>query len=54
MKKNRLGRTELLVSNYCLGTMTWGSQTGTRRAHAQIDAALAGEVPLRPEHRRGL
>jgi aryl-alcohol dehydrogenase-like predicted oxidoreductase len=39
MKKNRLGRTELLVSNYCLGTMTWGSQTGTRRAHAQIDAA---------------
>lgn len=40
MQKNRLGRTEIMVSNYCLGTMTWGSQIGTRRAHAQIDAAL--------------
>lgn len=40
MKRNRLGRTDIMVSNYCLGTMTWGSQTGARRAHAQIDAAL--------------
>lgn len=40
MQKNRLGRTEILVSNYCLGTMTWGTRTGTRRAHAQIDTAL--------------
>lgn len=40
MQKNRLGRSELHVSPYCLGTMTWGAQTGTRRAHAQIDTAL--------------
>ena len=40
MKTNRLGRTGITVSNYGLGTMTWGTQTGTRTAHAQIDAAM--------------
>ncbi|WP_375173403.1 aldo/keto reductase [Pseudooceanicola sp.] len=39
MKTTRLGHTELQVTTFCLGTMTWGSQTGTRRAHAQLDAA---------------
>lgn len=40
MQHNRLGRTGIKVSKYCLGTMTWGSQTGARKAHAQLDAAL--------------
>lgn len=40
MKKNRLGRTEVEVSYYCLGSMTWGRQTAPRAAHAQIDMGL--------------
>ena len=40
MKKNPLGRTGLKVSEFCLGTMTFGSQTRTKEAHAQIDYAL--------------
>ena len=40
MHKNRLGRTNISISNYCLGSMTWGSQTRTKDAHAQIDMAL--------------
>ncbi|WP_407492764.1 aldo/keto reductase [Pseudooceanicola sp. MF1-13] len=40
MQKNRLGRTEIQVSHYCLGSMTWGRQTAARAAHAQIDLAL--------------
>ncbi|EAQ01914.1 oxidoreductase, aldo/keto reductase family protein [Pseudooceanicola batsensis HTCC2597] len=40
MQKNRLGRTDMEVTRYCLGTMTWGTQTGTDAAHAQIDMAL--------------
>jgi aryl-alcohol dehydrogenase-like predicted oxidoreductase len=35
-----LGRTGLTVSELCLGTMTWGSQTPEAEAHAQIDRAL--------------
>lgn len=40
MKKNALGRTDLMVSEMCLGTMTWGTQTDQDDAHAQIDMAL--------------
>jgi aryl-alcohol dehydrogenase-like predicted oxidoreductase len=40
MKTNRLGRSDLRVSQFCLGTMTWGSQNDTAEAHAQIDYAL--------------
>lgn len=40
MKMNPLGRTGLTVSEYCLGTMTFGSQTDEADAHAQIDMAL--------------
>ncbi|SFB08058.1 Predicted oxidoreductase [Poseidonocella pacifica] len=40
MKKNRLGRTDLMVSELCLGSMTWGSQNDLDQAHAQIDLAL--------------
>lgn len=40
MQYNTLGRTDLKVSNLCLGSMTWGSQTSEAEGHAQIDAAL--------------
>ncbi|PLK69446.1 aldo/keto reductase [Rhizobium sp. TH135] len=40
MKMNRLGRTDILVSEICLGTMTWGSQNSAEEAFAQIDYAL--------------
>jgi len=44
MKYNRLGRTELDVSEICLGTMTWGNQNTEAEAHAQIDYALGAGV----------
>ncbi len=40
MKTRKLGRSDLVVSEFCLGTMTWGSQNTTEEAHAQIDCAL--------------
>ena len=61
MKQIPLGRTGLTVSEYCLGTMTWGTQNTEAEAHAQIDYALDQGVnfwdtaemypvnPVRPE-----
>jgi aryl-alcohol dehydrogenase-like predicted oxidoreductase len=40
MEMRRLGRSDLMVSRYCLGTMTWGSQNTAEEAFAQIDMAL--------------
>jgi len=40
MKLNPLGRTDLRVTELCLGTMTWGSQNTEAEGHAQIDMAL--------------
>ena len=40
MNTCKLGRTDLDVSEYCLGTMTYGTQTGQKDAHAQIDMVL--------------
>lgn len=40
MKMNRLGRTDLMVSELCLGTMTYGNQTKQPDAHNQMDIAL--------------
>ena len=40
MKNSPLGRTGVRVSNLCLGTMTFGTQTPESEAHAQIDMAL--------------
>jgi len=40
MQKNPLGRTGINISELCLGTMTWGTQTPQTDAHAQIDMAL--------------
>lgn len=44
MRMNPLGRTDLLVSEICLGTMTWGTQTEIYDAHAQIEKALDAGV----------
>ncbi|MEQ9387862.1 aldo/keto reductase [Marinovum algicola] len=44
MKMTTLGRTGLSVSQLCLGTMTFGTQTAPEVAHAQIDRALARGV----------
>nr|MDJ0823637.1 aldo/keto reductase [Paracoccaceae bacterium] len=44
MQMNRLGRTDLMVSELCLGTMTFGTQTDVPEAHAQIDHALAAGI----------
>ena len=41
MKHVRLGRSELTVSEICLGTMTFGTQNTEAEAHAQLDYALA-------------
>ncbi len=40
MKYNKLGRTDLMVSELCLGSMTWGTKNTKAEGHAQIDMAL--------------
>ena len=40
MKMNRLGKTDLMVSELCLGTMTFGNQTPEADAHTQMEMAL--------------
>lgn len=44
MKKKKLGRTDVEVSEICLGTMTWGLQNTEAEGHAQMDYALARGV----------
>ena len=39
MKKNNVGKTEILVSEICLGTMTWGQQNNEKEAHDQLSYA---------------
>ncbi|MCF6370601.1 aldo/keto reductase [Rhizobium halophilum] len=40
MKFKTLGRTDISVSEICLGTMTWGSQNTEAEAHEQMDHAV--------------
>ncbi len=40
MKQIRLGVSDLMVSELCLGTMTWGTQNTESDGHAQMDMAL--------------
>jgi aryl-alcohol dehydrogenase-like predicted oxidoreductase len=44
MKRNKLGRTDLKVTEICLGTMTWGVQNTEAEGHAQIDHALEAGI----------
>lgn len=44
MKMNLLGRTGIEVSDLCLGTMTFGTQTSEVDAHRQIDTALSAGI----------
>lgn len=46
MQMNPLGRTGLSVSELCLGTMTYGTQTPEAEAHTQIDMALEAGINL--------
>jgi aryl-alcohol dehydrogenase-like predicted oxidoreductase len=40
MKRRTLPGTDLVVSEVCLGTMTWGEQNTEAEAHAQLDLAV--------------
>lgn len=40
IERRRLGRTDIMVSSCCLGTMTWGQQNTEAEGHAQMDYAL--------------
>lgn len=44
MKYKTLGRTDITVSEICLGTMTWGTQNSEAEAHEQMDYAVAHGV----------
>src|SRR5258708_2658444 len=41
MKYNKLGSSDLSVSDICLGTMTWGEQNSQSDAHEQLDYAVS-------------
>lgn len=41
MKYNKFGRTDLKISQICLGTMTWGGQNSEAEAHEQMDYAIS-------------
>ncbi|MBL8591822.1 MAG: aldo/keto reductase [Devosia sp.] len=41
MKMKTLGRTDISVSEICLGTMTWGKQNSEAEGHQQMDYAVA-------------
>ncbi len=40
MRMNKLGHTDIKVTDFCLGSMTWGTQNTPAEGHAQIDRAL--------------
>ena len=44
MKRKTLPGTSLVVSEACLGTMTWGEQNSEAEAHAQLDRAEIGRA----------
>ncbi len=46
MDYRQLGRTDIKVSELCLGTMTWGEQNSESEAHAQMDCAIDGGINI--------
>lgn len=44
MKQIELGRTGIMVSDWCLGTMTYSTQTPEEDAHRQIDMSLEAGI----------
>jgi len=42
MKMKAFGQTDIMVTDLCLGTMTFGAQTDVAGAHRQLDMALDG------------
>lgn len=40
IEPRKLGRTDLMVTSCCLGTMTWGQQNTEAEGHAQMDYAM--------------
>ena len=44
MQMKKLGRTDISVSEICLGTMTWGKQNTEADGHAQMDYAIANGI----------
>lgn len=46
MKMNKLGGSDILVSELCLGSMTWGTQNSFEEGWAQIDCALDAGVNM--------
>ncbi|MGL4413063.1 aldo/keto reductase [Roseinatronobacter monicus] len=44
MQELKLGHSDLMVSEYCLGTMTFGTQTDEQDAHRQLDMARDGGI----------
>lgn len=44
MKYKKLGSSDLMVSEVCLGTMTFGEQNTETEAHQQLDFALANGI----------
>ncbi|MEX3314823.1 aldo/keto reductase [Sulfitobacter sp. PS-8MA] len=44
MKMKKLGSSDIDVSHFCLGSMTWGSQNTAEEGHAQIDRALEAGI----------
>jgi aryl-alcohol dehydrogenase-like predicted oxidoreductase len=46
MRQIALGSTDTMITDYCLGTMTWGNQTPEADAHRQMDMALAAGITI--------
>ena len=46
MRKIPLGTTDRLITDYCLGTMTWGTHTPEAEAHRQMDMALDAGITI--------
>ena len=44
MKFNKLGQSDLEVSNYCLGSMTWGEATSEDDGHWQLDFSIENGI----------